>query len=251
MIAGTLPRNGRGFTLLEVMVAVAILGLGLTTILSSQVGLFSSSSHAAQLSMATGLVRCKMSEIETDLLRDGYPLLDLTDSGVCCEDSEQPGFTCDWRVEAIELPNPPDTDVLAENDEESEGGGGGMLDQAGALGALAEIEQSEGAVLGGEADLGSISNLMGGAAMGGVGSMAPLVMGIVYPELKGMLEASIRKITVRATWKEGKIERELQVVQYVTNPTQGGIEAEAADGLTDAVQAITGEAAEGSEEGAK
>ena len=45
-------RGARAFTLLEVMVAVAILGLGLTVILTAQTGLFSSSKRAAQLSEA-------------------------------------------------------------------------------------------------------------------------------------------------------------------------------------------------------
>ena len=49
--------RARGFTLLEVMVAVAILGLGLTAILSAQTGVFASSAHARNLSVATGLAR--------------------------------------------------------------------------------------------------------------------------------------------------------------------------------------------------
>jgi general secretion pathway protein I len=115
---------------------------------------------------------------------------------------------------------------------------------------LAAIEQSEGAVLGGEADLGTISDLMSGSgmpsgmagmAMGGVGSMAPMVMGIVYPELKAMLEASIRRVTVEIDWKEGSQDRKLEVVQFITNPTQGGIDPTAADGLTGAVEAVLGD----------
>jgi general secretion pathway protein I len=236
-----------GFTLLEVMVAIAILGLGLTTILSSQVGLFANTTHAGQLSIATGLVRCKMSEIEIELLKDGYPLTDQTDDGQCCEDSDQSDFTCHWKIEKVELPPPPEGDLFADLEDEE-----GAQDMAGPLGALAAIEQSEGAVLGGEADLGSISELMSastsgmpagmaGMAMGGVGSMAPMVMGIVYPDLKAMLEASIRRVTVEVNWKEGSQERKLEVVQFVTNPTQGGIDPTAADGLTSAVEAVVGD----------
>jgi general secretion pathway protein I len=236
-----------GFTLLEVMVAIAILGLGLTTILSSQVGLFANTTHAGQLSIATGLVRCKMSEIEIELLKDGYSLTDQTDEGQCCEDSDQSDFTCHWKIEKVELPPPPEGDIFANMEDEE-----GAQDMAGPLGALAAIEQSEGAVLGGEADLSSISELMSsagsgmpagmaGMAMGGVGSMAPMVMGIVYPELKLMLEASIRRVTVEINWKEGSQDRKLEVVQFVTNPTQGGIDPTAADGLTSAVEAVVGD----------
>ena len=53
-----------GFTLLEVLVAIAILGLGLTVILSSQAGLFSSASRGEHLTAASNLLRCKMSRIK-------------------------------------------------------------------------------------------------------------------------------------------------------------------------------------------
>lgn len=244
----TRAANRRGFTLLEVMVAIAILGLGLTTILSSQVGLFANTTHAGQLSIATGLVRCKMSEIEVELLKEGYQLIDQSDEGQCCEDSEQSDFTCHWKIEKVELPMPPEGDVFAGMDGEE--GAEGAEGMPGPLGALAAIEQSEGAILGGEADLGSISDLMSGSgmpsgmagmAMGGVGSMAPMVMGIVYPELKAMLEASIRRVSVEVTWKEGSQDRKLEVVQFVTNPTQGGIDPTAAEGLTQAADAVLGE----------
>jgi len=45
-----------------------------------------------------------------------------------------------------------------------------------------------------------------------------MVMGIVYPSMKPMYEASIRKVTVKVKWKEGALDRELELVQYVTNP---------------------------------
>jgi hypothetical protein len=45
----------------------------------------------------------------------------------------------------------------------------------------------------------------------------------VYPQLKGMLEASIRKVTVQVLWKDGTTDRDLTVVQYLTNPQQGGL----------------------------
>ena len=63
----------RGFTLLEVMVAVAILGLSLTVILSAQAGLYSGGAYAQHTSVATGLLRCRMTEIEERMLKLGYP----------------------------------------------------------------------------------------------------------------------------------------------------------------------------------
>ena len=71
----------RGFTLLEVLVAIAILGLGLTVILGSQVGLFTNASRGQHLTVATNLARCKMGEIEVKLLKLGYQLTDESDEG--------------------------------------------------------------------------------------------------------------------------------------------------------------------------
>src|SRR5262245_62616960 len=70
----------RGFSLLEVMVAIAILGLALTVILSAQGGLAASNNSAAKMSIATSLARCKMTELEQKLLRDGYPEIDAIDT---------------------------------------------------------------------------------------------------------------------------------------------------------------------------
>jgi hypothetical protein len=64
--------------------------------------------------------------------------------------------------------------------------------------------------------------MLASGASGGVGAIAPLVMGIVYPQLKPMLEASIRKVTVTVNWREGITKREVEILQWVTSPTKGG-----------------------------
>ena len=53
-----------GFSLLEIMVAMAILGLALSVILSAQGGLAASNRSAANLGTAESLARCKMAEVE-------------------------------------------------------------------------------------------------------------------------------------------------------------------------------------------
>jgi len=97
-------RCRRGFTLLEVMVAIAILGLGLTIILSSQAGLFASAKRGQSLTVATNLARCKMSEIEVQLLKLGYQQTDQTDEGSCCGEEGELGYHCTWKIERIKLP---------------------------------------------------------------------------------------------------------------------------------------------------
>lgn len=216
----------RGFTLLEVLVAVAILGLGMTVLLSSQAGLFSSSQRAQNLSIATGLARCKLSEVEVELDKKGFSLVDQNEEGACCEDESESRFQCTWKIEKVELPQPKDL---------SASGDGGVSEDPGGLGAfggLAALQSGGSAVLGGDGGISGLSGLLSsGAAAGGVQGMAPLVMGMVYPDLKPMLEASIRKVTLTVHWKEGSNERELSVTEYVTNPQLGGLDPNAAKGL--------------------
>jgi general secretion pathway protein I len=69
----------RGFSLLEVMVAVAILGLTLSVILSAQGGLAASNRSAANMGTAANLGRCKMTEAEEKAVRAWRPC-----SCICC-----------------------------------------------------------------------------------------------------------------------------------------------------------------------
>lgn len=220
----------RGFTLLEVLVAVSILGLGLTVILSSQMGLFTSTQRAENLTIAVNLARCRMTETELELLRTGYPLIDQTDEGNCCEEEERGNFSCSWKIERVELP-----EGSAMNT--ADGGADLSLGGLGDLGALGGEQGPAGALLG-DGGLGSITG--SGAGLPSMGAIAPMVMGMVYPDLKSMLEASIRKVTVTVEWREGTNEREYSITQYVTNPQQGGIDEQAADGLNQALEQLEG-----------
>jgi general secretion pathway protein I len=240
----------RAFTLLEVMVAVAILGLSLTVILSAQAGLYASGTYAQHISVATGLARCRMSELEERLLKYGYPEIDDKDEGACCDGDTQQEMRCEWKVEKVELPQP-QTNTLSSSD-----GGGlsavigaassafagqpaapstaptgtgtstmGGMGPLGALAALSGNPQTLGGSDGGFSTLASTLSASTGSSSGGgaTNAIAPLVMGFVYPQLKPMLEASIRKVTVKVVWHEGLRSRDVEIVQYVTNPVRGNL----------------------------
>lgn len=207
----------RGFTLLEVLVAVSILGLALTVILSSQVGLFSSSQRARNLTLVTGLARCKMSELEAKLLKEGYPFTDLSEESPCCQDEETSGYRCAWKVEKVELP---------ESEAMSDDGGSSLsssIADGGPISALLNLKQNPSAALD-----GGLMSLGGALGEAGGGGIASLLMGFVYPTLQPMLEASIRKVTVSVAWQEGLTEKKLEVVEFVTDPQQGGLDPRAA-----------------------
>lgn len=204
-------RRVGAFTLLEVMVAVAILGLGLTTILTAQTGLFSSTKRAGQLSRAVGLARCKMSEIELQLLKEGYQLTADNEEGDCCED-ETSELRCRWSIAPVTLPEL----GMGMGSGADAGAGESSADPASDISTVdSNVEQGLTGLAAGDT-AGAMS------AMGG-GSIASMAMSMVYPQLKGMLEASIRKVTVQVYWKDGATEKDLKVTQYLTNPQAGGL----------------------------
>lgn len=226
------------------MVAIAILGLTLTVILSAQGGLAASNRSAANMGQAVALGRCKMTEIEEKLLKMGLPEIDQVDRAVpCCEDEPAQGFTCDMRVEKIEMPNFTGGNSL---------GDGGLLTGPGApsaLGGSANPAGSAGLNLDVDSGLqGMGMQLAGQFGAGGAGAegLLGMVMGIVYPAMKPMYEASIRRVTVTVKWKEGPNERELPLIEYLTNPQRGGFAGSALlpdGGAMDFAPPATGSAA--------
>lgn len=94
---------GRGFTLLEVLVAVAILSLSLTSLLGSQMAALRATDHARQLSSVAFLAEAQLVEIEWELKQDGWGLDDQTFDGDF-SDEGWPDVTYVCVVDLIEMP---------------------------------------------------------------------------------------------------------------------------------------------------
>jgi general secretion pathway protein I len=216
--------KARGFTLLEVLVAIAILGLGLTGILGAMTGAFSSASRAEHLSIATDLARCKLSELELDLVQRGFQLADASYDGRCCEGEETDTYLCEWRVERVKLPELSSTSSIADEPTQVDGSRS-AAGELGPLGILADAQRTGGSSLGAQPSLDSLGEQVAESA-GGIEGMTQMLFGFVYPTLKPMLEASIRRLTVVVKWREGRLERELPVVLFVADPQKGGFEGE-------------------------
>jgi general secretion pathway protein I len=238
--------RARGFTLLEVMIAVAILGLSLTMILSAQGSISARNRTAQNLGLAGNLARCKMSELEEKLLRKGYSDIDETETEIaCCDGADLEVFKCDTKIEKVELPQPTSSasaDAGLDLGGALGGGGPAAAGSAGAAGGLAGLNFDAGIQ-----GIGSqVSQQLGGQ---GAGGMLETVMGMVYPSLKSMMEASIRRVTVVVHWKAGLDQRELPLVQFVTNPQRAGLlsgfDAGAPPPGADVPAARTGPAADG------
>jgi general secretion pathway protein I len=186
-------------------------------------------------------------EIVLDLLEVGFPVIVLWDSGVWCVDVDFV-FTCEWAVQTVELPQPAtfaDTDEIEGGDEGDESSA--AVSPFGAASGLGALPTQSGE-LAGVSGVGDLAGELGDSAEGG--GMVSMALGLVYPTLKPMLEASIRKVKVSVIWQEGSKERRLDAVQYVTNPLEGNLNPNMGESLEDlAEQFATGtSSAEAAEE---
>jgi general secretion pathway protein I len=204
-VIAELQRNGasrEGFTLLEVMVAIAILALSLTAIFSSEAGAIKMAHRSRKMGMATLLARCKMGEIEEQVAKEGLPALFDSGSDECCEEGEIDGFECEWEIAPVVMPET----MFPTGEEEGEEGAGG--DPMSKIGAAMGIDPSNPQAAAGM----DPTQLLAGGGMGGLASMA---LSFVYPVLKPSFEAQIRRATVTVHWKEGEVGHEFDVTQYM------------------------------------
>ncbi len=220
----------RGFTLLEVMVAVAILGLGLSAIFAAQAGSFASVRHARFVSEATSLARCKVSELELDVAREGFQITDQTGSGPCCEGAEESRISCSWSVEKPEFPPANFGELNLDADLDLAGSGpsivpglGGPGGTAAGASALGFLGTGKGTFAKG-GDVGGIADMFAGGSDASIADgLASMVMSFVYPDLKNFFEAGTRRITVRVAWQEGAREHSFEVTEWITSSRDAGL----------------------------
>lgn len=183
-----------GFTLLEVMVAMAILSVGLVSIFSSEVGSMNIGNRARRTDIATLLARCKMAEIEEDIAKNGLPALESSGEGECCEDIDNGIFRCDWSVRRITLPDISSDDLSEDS----------AFDLQGAA-SLADF-------------------VPGGAGLDGMSSMA---IELTFPVLKPAIEEQVRRADVIVSWPDGQATRSFNVVQFLVGEQPAKMPGEA------------------------
>jgi general secretion pathway protein I len=204
-----------GFTLLEVMVAVAILGITLVSIFSSEAGAIRMAGRSRLLTTASLLARCKMGEIEEEVMRTGFPAVSSQGSDECCEGGEVEGFECDWEISRVVLP-----DQMLGGEGEEEGGPLAGLLGGGAAGAPAA-----------PAGPPTPDQMLSGSMLaGGGGMISQMAMQFVLPVLKPSIEEQVRRATVTVRWREGTGEQEFDVVQYLVAEQLNEAQLRAASG---------------------
>ena len=194
-------RHQRGFTLLEVMIAVAILSLGMMVIMDSQGGSTLMTIYARDLTIATQLARARMTQLKQEI-EDGRTPFGLAKSTCKDGDFNEEGRQFNrfrWRfcIKRVEFAQPdqipglsgsPDDDDAAKNQQ---------------LSAL----------------MGGLGVPTGGDSASGLAGMIGPFTGMIQGQMKVIfeqLQEALRELEVVISWSEGDGKR-INEVRVVTH----------------------------------
>jgi general secretion pathway protein I len=196
------PRPVAGFTLLEVMISLAILSVSLVAISGLTGGAVAMEAYSRRATEATLLLRAKMNDLEDQLHKDGFSDFDDDKRGTF-EEEGAPAYA--WRAEILK----PDVQIdpaqllsllgvgTGKPGDASKSGNPltqGLAAAAGALGSSAGMPGMPGA-----------ANLAGGP-----------FAGLLQGQAQGFIETlkkSVREVRVTVSWKDGKEERSISASQ--------------------------------------
>jgi len=177
------PRNERGFTLLEIMIALAILSIGLMAIFTAQGTSLRASGRAENIQTASMLAQQKMTEklleLEPEIAKGSFPDDTKNDQGNFDKPLED--FRWEFFVKKVEIP------VAG-----GEGGGGQQAPSAGGPDAAAP-------------KTGSDANQAPADAQKNLAQM-----------VTKKISESVRELSVKVTWKELEVEQSLVVTTHIT-----------------------------------
>lgn len=215
----------RGFTLVEVMLALGILGLALVILVKSVAGNVTAAGESYYMGVATDLARLKMNELEEKLLDEGFQESEQEEDGDF-SDEGFPGVKWKAVIQPAELPSFEKLAGLANAQPGEEGAGGGSgsgsgSGEEGGEGALDKFQSSAlGQMIG--AFGGGFGGMGGGGGSGAIDTQGEAqTSGFIqtyYALVQQVLKASIRKITLTISYDTGLRKEEFKVVLYVTDP---------------------------------
>jgi len=187
-----------GFTLLEVMIAMAILSGALVWLIVGMSRSIKAENHAKLMTTATFLAREKMVDLEDDLYDKGFGEFEKDQSGAF-DDKGFSRFTWKAIVDKVELPSADQLQTV-----------------------LSNAQQARQTLQGGGTDP-SLQNQAGlNTPGGGSSSSNPLTAGASamssqFGIIKDVLEQAIRRVTIKIGWVEGRTPQEVELVAYYTD----------------------------------
>jgi general secretion pathway protein I len=183
----------RGFSLLEIMIAVAILSGALTWIVVGVSRSIKAENHAKLMTTATFLAREKMVDVEDELYEKGFGEFEKELSG----GFDDKGFArFGWRaiVDKVELPSQEQMQTVLSN---------------------AKTAKEN---LAGGANPGATAQATSAADSSNPMSAGASALGSQFGIIKQVLEQAIRRVTIRVTWVEGRTTQQVELVAYYSDP---------------------------------
>lgn len=168
----------RGFTLIEIMMAMAILAIALSILLGTQSKSVVFNDHSRNLTTATMLAHDQMLALETRLLKDGFQTDVETDRGRF-KDRRYEDFEWEAIIEPLDL----EPEELA--------------------------AQLQGQLLGAGEDTGSL------AGSSAINAQLPNMLGWVTLMVQNLSEQRVRRVTLAVRWKDLKGEHIYTLRQFI------------------------------------
>lgn len=175
--------RGLGYSLIEVLIALAVLSSALTVLMGTMANSGQQAVFSNQLTQASLLARSKMTDIEYELMEDGFSTSDRSFSGTF-RDEGHPEFRWEALVEPVEIPDDAKDAFLAQLNAQLFGG---MDAQGGAM--------------------------QGNAAFS---SMLPMMVSML-PEMLNQIGTKIRRVKLTVYFDFGGKEFPVEVTQYLVD----------------------------------
>ena len=205
-MSGTpLIRRGAGFTLLEVMVALAVLAMAMAATSDVVGGALQNHMRARQLEVATMLARGKLAETEAKFEDEGFRDFDQVEAGTF-EEEGHPEVT--WKVECLKPQVELGPDAVLKALTGIEGGVAGLLGLDGKTGE----KGGSGAAPG-----GPTSSLAGSP-------LAAAAVTMIQQQLTGLgeqIKSGVRELRLTVGWKDGRATESFTVVTHLVVLTSG------------------------------
>jgi general secretion pathway protein I len=210
-----------GFTLLEVVVAMAILGLGLLAIFDLNAGAVASHAYVKRVTIATQLARAKMTDLEQELYDKGFDVDDVERSGDFAAEGWN-GFSWKARILAPKTAGVSADKLLEALFGLPAGEGGGLASLfsglGGADGGLASLASS--ALSGGISNSALPPGATGPSGMQALGPFSAIAQ-TQTTQLLDQIRRGVREVRLSVSWKEGTRTESLDVVTHVVSLQQG------------------------------
>lgn len=197
-----LPIHPNGFTLLEVLIALAILAMTMTAIMGRQGNILQYTHYIRHATVAAQIARIRLLEVEHVQRQDCFE----TEEGEvfdeqCGEDGLFEEFHCVIICEKMDA-----------NEEILEG----ITAQVENMVKGVSGDEDLSALTGREQLAGGMETMMPAMDPAALAQAAAMLTGFI-PTFLQIMDQKVRKVTLTVTWKEGRKEREQVFTQYVVN----------------------------------